>query len=396
MKSAWLELFREPPHKGRLVLWIKNTAVGARQTMQFGAYTQTKGADNQESVSRQNFKKELTNLRIENEALYDQFEQTISRANTLEVRAEIARLEFNQVFNAIDDAIWIIGNNKKVLRVNAALLKILNLKHEDEVLGKQCHELIRSDICLTENCPLNIAHKKLERVELDIEIKNIKGEQVPYWLTITPLLGLVHEPIGIVEQFKDITERKHYEAELMKANSVLERLATLDGLTQLANRRCFDDTMKKEWRRARRENQPLSVILCDVDYFKLYNDHYGHQEGDECLKAVATCLHDSLLRPADFIARYGGEEFVIILPNTDTAGAQKVAENLRKAVLALRREHKLSKVNDYVTLSFGAASAVPEKKGIGFEDLIKSADDCLYTSKQVGRNTVTVKDLDSP
>jgi PleD family two-component response regulator len=163
--------------------------------------------------------------------------------------------------------------------------------------------------------------KKIERFELDIEIENIKGEKVPYWLTITPLIGLVRETIGIVEQFKDITERKHYEAELMKANSELERLATMDGLTQLANRRCFDDTIKKEWRRARREIQPLSVILCDVDYFKLYNDHYGHQEGDECLKMVAKCLQTSLLRSADFIARYGGEEFVIILPNTDSAGA---------------------------------------------------------------------------
>jgi diguanylate cyclase (GGDEF)-like protein len=168
----------------------------------------------------------------------------------------------------------------------------------------------------------------------------------------------------------------------MKANTVLERLATMDGLTQLANRRCFDETIQREWLRARLETQPVSVILGDVDYFKLYNDHYGHQGGDECLKAVANCLQTSLLRPGDFIARYGGEEFVVILPNTDSDGAQKVAENLRSAVLALKREHKLSKVNQYVTMSFGVASVVPKNKGFGFEDLIRSADDCLYASQK--------------
>jgi len=210
------------------------------------------------------------------------------------------------------------------------------------------------------------------------------------------LIGLVQETIGVVEQFKDITERKHYEAELMKANSELERLATMDGLTQLANRRCFDETLQREWLRARREIQPLSVILCDVDYFKLYNDHYGHQEGDECLKAVAKCMQDSLLRPADFVARYGGEEFVIILPNTDLDGAGKVAENLRTDVLALQRKHKTSRVNDYVTLSFGVATIVPGKDGIGSDVLIKAADDCLYASKQASRNMVSAKDLNSP
>lgn len=363
--------------------------------MCYGACVETQESPNQNAVIKKDFEEQLIRLRNENEELYDQFEQTITRANTLEVQAEIARLEFNQVFNAIDDAIWIIGNNKKVLRVNKALLNLLNLKHEDEVLGHPCHELIQSDLCSSQKCPLVGPKKKFDRLEIDIEIENIKGEKVPLWLTITPLIGLVQETIGVVEQFKDITERKHYEAELMKANTELERLATMDGLTQLANRRCFDETMQREWLRARREVQPLSVILCDVDYFKCYNDHYGHQEGDECLKAVANCLQTSLLRPADFVARYGGEEFVIILPNTDSDGAQKVAENLRKAVLALRREHKPSRANKYVTLSFGAASVIPENNGLGFEDLIKSADDCLYASKQSSRNTVTVKALDT-
>ena len=363
--------------------------------MRYGACLETQKPTKPQRVAVKELEGELIRLKNENEELYDQFEQTVTRANSLEVQAEVVRLEFNQVFNAIDDAIWIIGNNQKVLRANKAFLKLLNLQHEDEVLGKPCNELIHSDFCSSPACPLAGSKKKFERFEIDVEIENSKGKKIPFWLTITPLIGLVQEPIGIVEQFKDITERKHFEAELMKANTELERLATMDGLTQLANRRCFDDTIAKEWRRARREIQPLSLILCDVDYFKLYNDHYGHQEGDECLKMVARCLQTNLLRPADFIARYGGEEFVIILPHTDSAGAQKVAENLRTAVLALRREHRYSKVSKYVTLSFGAATVVPENNGYDLEDLIRCADDCLYASKQAKRNTVTVKDLGS-
>jgi len=364
--------------------------------MCYGAPIGTQESSKQNTVTNKDLEDQLLRLKNENDDLYDQFEQTITRANSLEVQAEIARLEFSQVFNAIDDAIWIIGNNKKVLRVNTALLNILNLKNEDEALGKKCHELISSDLCAGPKCPLNGSKKNFERFEIDIEIDNIKGEKVPFWLTITPLIGLVQETIGIVEQFKDITERKHFEAELMKANSELERLATMDGLTQLANRRCFDETLQREWLRARREIRPLSVILCDVDQFKLYNDHYGHQEGDECLKAVAKCMRNSLLRPADFIARYGGEEFVIILPNTDLDGARKVAENLRTAVLSLALEHLPSKVNEFVSLSFGVATVVPDQDGIGSEDLIKAADDCLYTCKQTSRNTVTAKDLNAP
>ncbi len=363
--------------------------------MRYGEGIETQGVDKQKSALKQNLEDELDNLKNENSELIDQFEQTITRANTLEVQAEIARLEFNQVFNAIDDAIWIISNNKKVLRVNSPLLDLLNLENKEQAIGRKCHELINSDLCHTEKCPLSGTHRNIKRLELDIEIDRENDEKVAYWLTITPLLGVVSETIGIVEQFKDITERKHYESELETANLKLERLATLDGLTQLANRRFFDETLRREWSRARREKQPLSLIMCDVDFFKLYNDHYGHQKGDECLQTLAQCMQNCLQRAADFIARYGGEEFVIVLPNTDSDGAQKVAENLRNTVLSLKREHIHSKVSDYVTLSFGVATVVPGQDGIDPKDLIKSADESLYVSKRTSRNTVTVKDLDN-
>ncbi len=127
--------------------------------MCYGACLETQESAKQNTVVGNDLEEQLNHLKNENEELYDQFEQTITRANTLEVQAEIARLEFNQVFNAIDDAIWIIGNNKRVLRVNKALLNILNLKNEDEALGKECHELIHSDLCSSPKCPLNNSKK---------------------------------------------------------------------------------------------------------------------------------------------------------------------------------------------------------------------------------------------
>lgn len=192
---------------------------------------------------------------------------------------------------------------------------------------------------------------------------------------------------------KDITERKKHEKALENANTKLERLAVTDGLTQLANRRIFDETLQKEWLRMRRVQQPISVILSDIDFFKRYNDHYGHPQGDACLQAVADCIKSSVHRPADMVARYGGEEFVIILPNTTSDGAFKVAEKIRTNVSSLKQEHAGSEVNDFVTLSLGVATIIPPMKGVHPDDLVKTADDALYASKDAGRNIVTVRDL---
>ena len=140
-------------------------------------------------------------------------------------------------------------------------------------------------------------------------------------------MGLEGKPIGILSILKDITERKKMEAELQKTNRELKRMSVIDGLTQIANRRQFDNTLDTEWRRMSRDKNALSIIMCDVDYFKLYNDTYGHQMGDDCLRSVAACIDQTLNRASDMVARYGGEEFAVILPNTDADGAAHVAEN---------------------------------------------------------------------
>jgi diguanylate cyclase (GGDEF)-like protein len=192
--------------------------------------------------------------------------------------------------------------------------------------------------------------------------------------------------------------RKYYkimqtEEMLRKANRELYRLATTDALTGIPNRRSFDEYLDREWRRMVREAAPLSLILCDIDLFKDYNDLYGHQEGDACLQAVARAIQGGAVRPGDFVARYGGEEFVVVMPSTPAKGALHIAEGIRKAVHRLGLPHGSSDVDDVVTLSLGVSSTLPsrEKKP---EDLLQAADAALYDAKHQGRNRTILKGVE--
>jgi len=176
---------------------------------------------------------------------------------------------------------------------------------------------------------------------------------------------------------------------LRKANDQLQRLSAIDSLTGIANRRRFDATLLREWRRCSRSALPLSLLVVDVDLFKLFNDHYGHQMGDECLKIVAQTLQERTRRQDDLVARYGGEEFAAILPETDPEGAMAVAEEMRLSIIALNIDHAFSAVAPVVTISIGAASIIPPKDSeAGIPALIKAADDALYRAKESGRNQV--------
>lgn len=193
--------------------------------------------------------------------------------------------------------------------------------------------------------------------------------------------------IDRLEREAALTALQREKQKLAAANLELERISSLDGLTSIANRRHFDTAFDREWYRAMRETSPLSLIMCDVDYFKLYNDSYGHQPGDECLKLLASSLSDGMQRPTDLVARYGGEEFVILLPGTHARGAIKIAERLRKAVLSLQLPHEYSTVHDCVTISLGAATIAPMVKHQP-KELLLAADKALYAAKQAGRNQV--------
>lgn len=200
-----------------------------------------------------------------------------------------------------------------------------------------------------------------------------------------PIYDKAGKLVAVVETLRDMTAQK--EAQL-----ALQRLATKDGLTGVANRRCFDETLHLEWRRAQREAHVMSLIMVDVDYFKRYNDTYGHQRGDECLKVVAGTMVAELFRPADLVARYGGEEFAVILPNTATGGAGLVAERIRGAVARLQIPHGGSEIADHVTVSLGVATLLPEQ-GNSPELLVASADGALYRAKHDGRNRIASVEL---
>jgi diguanylate cyclase (GGDEF)-like protein len=181
-----------------------------------------------------------------------------------------------------------------------------------------------------------------------------------------------------------IQQSKLYQ-KLEIANQELQRLASLDGLTGVANRRRFDQYIESEWQRLSREKLPLSLILCDIDFFKKYNDSYGHQAGDACLRQVADALRFCARRSVDLVARYGGEEFAVILPNITVAEAGRVAEEMRSVVNTLQIPHVQSGVSQHVTLSLGVACMNPTPS-TSPTMLVAASDAALYQAKAAGRN----------
>jgi two-component system chemotaxis family response regulator WspR len=193
--------------------------------------------------------------------------------------------------------------------------------------------------------------------------------------------------INQIERDEAFRALEESQSQLAQANLTLQKLSSIDGLTGIANRRSFDETLKKEWNRALRYEQPLGLIMLDIDFFKLYNDHYGHQGGDACLKKVTNLLSSVIQRETDFLARYGGEEFSAILPDTDLKSSVRIAEEMRQALGALRIEHAKSKISTFVSISIGVAAIVPQK-GTAPEVLITRADQALYRAKEDGRDRV--------
>lgn len=190
---------------------------------------------------------------------------------------------------------------------------------------------------------------------------------------------------AVVNQLASPLEKAKLYQKLEQVNQELEYLAHRDGLTKVANRRFFDSVLEQEWLRMKRENTCLSLVLCDVDFFKKYNDFYGHLKGDDCLIKIAQCLTKSARRPGDLVARYGGEEFAIILPNTNPTGASEVVRSVQKEIAYLQIPHQTSEINQYITLSLGISSAMATNLG-STKSLVNAADLALYEAKQLGRN----------
>lgn len=272
------------------------------------------------------------------------------------------------------------------LYVSPSCKKLLGYE-SDELIGKNPYNFFHPE----DSKEIQKSHFKVNQsLSENIVTYRMKRKDGQYiWLETTSknMNQSNDKPNEILCISRDITDRKQIEDDLMEKNSKLEKLSNIDGLTQIHNRRYFDMTIQKEWKRAARNSTFLSLIMFDIDHFKYYNDTYGHQQGDECLKVVAKTAQSILHRPCDVTARYGGEEFAIILPETNEEGAMKVAESLRKAIQTLAIPHVNSKVIPVVTISVGVATLFPTPE-TNYLQIIMNADEALYKAKSDGRNIV--------
>ncbi len=334
-------------------------------------------------------KDKIITLEGDYEDLFSTNEELAGQINSLTVKTEVSRLEFIQIFDAVSDPLWIIDNKHTILRVNRSFVKLFKLGNKQAVIGKKCHDILNYSLCQTDDCPLKHILYKKDRIEMEIDFSITEGDTHAFLLTGAPLLGLAEETLGAVLQFKDISERRAYEDALKKTNKKLKKQANIDGLTKISNRRFFNETLQKEWRRMQRSSKSIGLLMIDIDFFKLYNDNYGHAQGDECLKQIAKAIKSCAHRSHDLVARYGGEEFGYILPETDLKGAAIVAGSVLNAIRDLKIPHEYSKVANIATVSIGCYSMIPTIKDKQSELIIK-ADQLLYKSKESGRNRFTI------
>lgn len=239
----------------------------------------------------------------------------------------------------------------------------------------------------------SVLSQSLNKAPFPFHTKNrMEGtpDRIQQAIQVTPLDMAGGKPHCLVQIF-DVTCAVAREKMLRQQALELRVSSYIDGLTGIANRRRFDEYLDNEFRRARRAGAPLSLIMADLDWFKAYNDNYGHQAGDACLVQVVAAFSAVLRRPADLLARYGGEEFVVVLPETGSPGALLIAETMRAKVEELRIAHAHATTADHVTVSFGLATVVPGRDSLAV-NLLAAADQALYRAKREGRNRVAVYD----
>lgn len=322
-------------------------------------------------------------------------------------RSEALRLS-EQKFRSLVDNINIgiyrvaVDGKGKFLQVNPRMAEIFGFASPTEMLGVQA-ESVYVDIVDREEFLADIQREGFIK---NRESLMRRRDGTVFWCSRSGVLRQDDEGKNWIDGvLEDIDDRKQAERQLHQAkeelerqvaertreltavNLELQRLSLSDGLTCIGNRRYLDEFLEREWRRAMRDRTPLAVLMLDIDYFKLYNDTYGHLAGDECLKRVAGVLRDSIQRTTDFVSRYGGEEFVVVLPATNEHGALTVAEKLRRGVSDLAIPHGLSPLGGIVTVSIGVAVAVPTPE-TDAATLLTAADRALYQAKAAGRNQV--------
>lgn len=284
---------------------------------------------------------------------------------------------FRSLVDSIEDMIFTFDHD---LRFNGVFGRWIekNGLTADYYIGKRVKDIFGTE---AEGICEEACRRTLLGEHTVFDWSNKKPNEIRYFqISMSPIRDSRGEVAGIVGVGRDITDRK-------KAEEMIKSLSYLDGLTGIPNRRYFDEHFDAEWRRALRYNTSLSLIMCDIDYFKDYNDTYGHLSGDDCLRQVASTLSANLNRSGELVARYGGEEFAIVLPYSSLENAASLAEKLRSEIESLGIAHVNSKVSRYVTISLGVASVVPTMDLLP-ASLISSADKALYMGKKEGRNQV--------
>jgi two-component system cell cycle response regulator len=295
--------------------------------------------------------------------------------------------QLQQILDSIDAGIAFVDADRRYQFVNRFYEVRFN-RSQESILGKYVWEVIGSEAYASVEGYLDRVLKG-EPQSFEFGITYLDGQYAHLSSHLTPAFNASTQIIGYYLFVFDISERHRLEQYLQAANAELEQLVILDSLTQVANRRKFDDYLEQEWQRSVRSQQPLSLIMFDIDFFKRYNDHYGHQTGDICLIKIAQSVQATVHRTTDLVARYGGEEFAVVLPNTSLSGAIVIAEQIQQAIKALAIPHGCSDVSPIVSISLGVVSLVPTALGSP-KQLIASADRALYTAKQQGRDCYAI------
>lgn len=271
------------------------------------------------------------------------------------------------------------------LYVSPACKEILQYD-EDELVGQDAYRFMHPDdiekVSMGHQIALNSGYSVFS-----YRICRKDGEYVWLESAVKFMNEILSGEQKLIVVSRNISERILVEQRLQEANELLHHLSTIDGLTGVSNRRTFDDRLEMEWNRGLRNSAHLSLLMLDIDYFKSYNDTYGHQGGDGCLKQIASVIQENLGRSTDLLCRYGGEEFCVILPETDETEANLVGEKIRMAIESLKIPHSGSKIQPWVTISVGAATMIPNVY-TSYMNLVSNADKAVYKAKFDGRNCV--------
>jgi diguanylate cyclase (GGDEF)-like protein/PAS domain S-box-containing protein len=308
------------------------------------------------------------------------------------------RKKLHDITSQLAEGLYVIDRGGDVTFVNEEAVRLLGWSQE-ELNEKGVHELIHFQ--KADGTPLTFdecnMHNVVQTGKLYVSSDEVfvrrDGTVFPVSVVVSPIME-DDRIVRSVTTFRDISALKQIEEEkeklifeLRQAEVMLRRLSRTDGLTGLKNRRTFDELLYEEWRRGIRGKYPLSLMMVDVDFFKKFNDRYGHLKGDECLKLLASVLRNVAQRPGDVVARFGGEEFIILLPMIDLKDTVAIAERIRLQVESLKFPNESSKISSYLTISIGVASSIPNRKTSSTE-LIQHADEALYQAKEEGRNRV--------